>query len=79
MFGKRVTMVEHGIPDHIIRRVKMLSSPDLVLWSDQAINTAGRYLTLYQRDQDPATLAEAKTGAQVLLAIAEEMERRQAV
>ena len=64
------------IPDHITRRVQSLSLPDLVMWSDQAIMTSGRYLTLWQRTQDPENLAEAVIGAQVLLAIVDEITRR---
>lgn len=79
MFGRRKEpVVEYGIPEHIIRRVSMLPTPDLVMWSDQAINTVGRYLTLYQRDPSPDVIAEARTGAQVLAAIVEEMDRRNA-
>lgn len=75
MWGKRKD-IPTGIPEHIVRRVGMLPTGDLVEWADQAIYTTGRYLTLHQRTRDLADLDEALTGAQVLLAITEEMRRR---
>lgn len=65
-----------GIPPKITSRAQVLERADLTLWADQAISIAGRYLTMYQRSGDPAHLYEAQTGAQVLLAIVEEIRRR---
>ena len=64
------------IPDHVVRRVQSLSMEDLVLWSDQAISQTGRYMTLWQRTHDAEHLSEATIGAQVLMAIVDEISRR---
>lgn len=64
------------IPPQVSRRVAALASADLSDWADQAVYTAGRYLTLYRRSGDPKDLDEAATGAQVLLAIVEEIKQR---
>lgn len=75
MFSKK--HVESGIPEKIVTRVRKLPTSDLVDWADQAIYTTGRCLTTYQRERNPQFLQEAQTGAQVLLAITEEMLRRE--
>ncbi len=54
----------------------MLPTPDLTMWSDQAINSTGRALTLYNRTKDRALLDEAHMGAVAMLAIIEEIQRR---
>lgn len=68
--------VPSGIPKKIIDRVAVLSTPDLIQWADQAIYTTGRSLTANTREPSPDMLAEALTGARVLLAITEEIARR---
>lgn len=68
--------VPSGIPQKIIDRVAMLHTPDLVQWADQAIYTTGRSLTSHIREPSADLLAEALTGARVLLAITEEIARR---
>ena len=75
MFSKK--RVDAGIPEKIVSRVSKLPTSDLVDWSDQAIYTVGRCLTQFQRDREPQYLQEAQTGAQVLLAITDEMLRRE--
>lgn len=68
--------VPSGIPQKIIDRVAVLPTPDLVQWADQAIYTTGRSLTSHMRENSADMLNEALTGAQVLLAITEEIGRR---
>ena len=68
--------VDAGIPVKIVERVSKMSRDDLVAWSDQAIYTTGRYLTQYGRDGLEENLSEAHTGAQVLLAVTEELRKR---
>ena len=65
--------------DKISRRVASMSRSDLVAWSDQALYAVGRNLTAYQREPLPEYLQEAQTGAQALLAIVEEIKRREGV
>lgn len=66
-----------SIPAHITRRVAALPTADLTDWADQAIYTTGRYLTQYLKTREDAELAEAETGAQVLMAIIAELRQRQ--
>lgn len=73
----RKKYVDAAIPEKIVQRVSKLPTPDLVAWADQALYTTGRYVTAHVRDHSPEALDEAVTGSQVLLAIAEEMRRRQ--
>jgi hypothetical protein len=67
-----------GVSEKIVKRVQMLPSSDLVDWADQAIYSTGRCLTAYQRDRSKDMLAEAHVGAEVILAIVEEIQRRDA-
>jgi len=68
--------VPNGIPEKVMGRVRRLPMSDLTDWADQAICSTGRSLTAYQRDRVPEFLLEAQTGAQVLLAIVNEIRRR---
>jgi hypothetical protein len=56
--------------------VEKMAQADLIAWADQAIYSTGRSLTAYQRTDDDSYLNEAHTGAQVLLAIVNEVARR---
>ena len=69
--------VDPGIPERIVNRVRKCATSDLVDWSDQALFTTGRELTAFQRDRKPEHLDEALVGAQVLLAITQEIARRE--
>lgn len=60
----------------IASRVAKMSQDDLIAWSDQALYSAGRNLTQYQRDGLPEYLDEAETAAAVLSAIVAEIRRR---
>lgn len=62
----------------ISKRLSRLPEPDLIAWGDQAIYSTGRYLTAYQRERLPEYLDEAQAGAEALLAVVEEVRRRQA-
>lgn len=63
----------------IAQRLSRLPEADLIAWGDQAIYTTGRYLTAYQRERLPEYLDEARTGAEALLAVVDEVRRRQAL
>lgn len=73
---RRTKRAPAGISEKVLKRVGMLASADLIDWADQAISTTGRSLTAYQRDRSPDMLYEAHMGAEVLLAIVEEIQRR---
>jgi len=63
----------------IAKRLSRLPEADLVAWGDQAIYSTGRYLTAYQRERRPEYLDEARNGAEALMAVVEEIRRRQAL
>lgn len=73
---RRSKRLPTGVSEKVTKRVGMLTSADLVDWADQAISTTGRCLTAYQRDRSPDMLAEAHMGAEVVIAIVEEIQRR---
>lgn len=73
MWGKRPAPADEDV---VSRRVSRLADPDLVAWSDQALYTAGRYLTAYQRERAPEYLVEAEGAALALLAAIREVKRR---
>lgn len=60
----------------IASRVAKMSQDDLIALSDQALYSAGRNLTQYQRDGLPEYLDEADTAVAVLSAIVAEIRRR---
>ena len=60
----------------VAKRIARLPEADLIAWGDQAIYTTGRYLTAYQRERLPEYLDEARSGAEALLAVVEEIRRR---
>lgn len=72
MWRKRAPEVD----SKIAKRLSRLPEADLVAWGDQAIYATGRYLTAYQRERLPEYLDEARSGAEVLLAVVEEIRRR---
>lgn len=73
MWRKRAAAPE----SRISKRLSRLPEADLVAWGDQAIYSTGRYLTAYQRERLPEYLDEARTGAEALLAVVDEIRRRQ--
>lgn len=60
----------------IAKRLSRLPEADLIAWGDQAIYSTGRYLTAYQRERLPEYLDEARSGAEALLAVVEEIRQR---
>ena len=69
--------IQPGIPEKIIKRVGKLPTSDLNDWADQALYSAGRCLSAFEKTRDPAQLQEAQTASHVLYAIMEEIVRRE--
>ena len=67
-FNKEVSRVQ--------RRVATLPTPELLAWSDQIIYSIGRNLSAWQKSQHPATLDEARLGAEALHAIMDTLSER---
>jgi hypothetical protein len=60
----------------IQKRVASISTPDLVLWAENALYVIGKEITHHQRDKNVDSLYEAELGAEALLAITQELKKR---
>ena len=60
------------------KRVAMLSTSELLPWSEQAIYSLGRNLSSWQSSRDKFYLEEARIAAEVLHVITEELSKRTA-
>ena len=58
------------------KRVKTLPTSELLMWTDQIIYSTGRSLSAWQKSQHPASLGEARLGAESLFAIIDELSER---
>lgn len=58
------------------KRVASISTPELVVWGENALFTIGKSLTHGARNHDDTLLADAELGAEALLAITRELRRR---
>lgn len=57
-------------------RVSKMATQDLTQWVDQALYSIGKNLTQWSRTQDNAFLKESHMGADALLAVINELNRR---
>lgn len=58
------------------KRVATLATSELLPWSEQAIYALGRNLSAWQRTQESFYIQEARTAAQAIHAITEELCKR---
>lgn len=58
------------------RRVKSLSTPELLNWTDQIMYSVGRNLSAWQKTQYKDNLEEARLGAESLNAILDTLSER---
>ncbi len=58
------------------RRVKSLSTPELLNWTDQIMYSVGRNLSAWQKTQYKDNLEEARLGAESLSAILDTLSER---
>lgn len=63
-------------PTKIQKRVANISTPDLVMWAENALYVIGKEITHHQRDKSLESLYEARMGAEALLAITDELLKR---
>jgi len=63
-------------PTKIQKRVASISTPDLVMWAENALYVIGKEITHHQRDKSLESLHEARMGAEALLAITDELLKR---
>ena len=58
------------------RRVAKLPTDELILWGENALYAIGKDLTSWQRHRDAAGLGDAALGAEALVAVVAELQRR---
>jgi hypothetical protein len=63
-------------PTKLQKRIAGLSTSDLIGWAENALFVIGKGITHHPRDKDVTVLLEARMGAEALLAITEELIRR---
>lgn len=63
-------------PTKLQKRVEKIGTTDLVLWAENALFVIGKNLTHWTREHDNALLEEAHMGAEALMAITEELKKR---
>lgn len=66
----------HPQQSKLQKRVASISTNDLVGWAENALYVIGKEITHHQREKGPDALDEAKLGAEALLAIVEELQKR---
>lgn len=62
--------------EKVSKRVAKIPTGELEMWTDQAIYELGRCLTGYQKTRDMFYLNEARSGAEALHAVVEELYKR---
>ena len=60
----------------IQKRVAGISTPDLVMWAENALFVVGKDITTYLRTRSEESLEEADLGAEALYAITQELKQR---
>ena len=58
------------------KRIAKLPSDDLTKWADQALYGIGRNMSDWTKTVDPTYLDEAKLGAEALVAVMTELQKR---
>lgn len=79
MFGKRKSLNEE-LPEQVTRRAKMIPTPDLLGWAENAMYDAHRNLSSFRARTDapeaPMYFAETKQSVEALLAVLREIQDR---
>jgi hypothetical protein len=63
-------------PTKLEKRVAMISTPELVTWAENALYVIGKEVTGWMRTKEPALLDEALIGGEALVAIINELKKR---
>jgi hypothetical protein len=63
-------------PTKLEKRVASISTPDLVIWAENALYTIGKETTGWLKTKESFLLDEAELGAEALLAVIKELKKR---
>ncbi len=74
IFKKKKAGLQHQTS--IQKRVANISTPDLIMWVENALFVIGKEITHHQRNRNEESLLEAKMGAEALVAITDELLKR---
>jgi hypothetical protein len=58
------------------KRVSGIGTPDLIMWAENALFVIGKEVTHHQRTKSQDSLDEALLGAEALVAIIKELQKR---
>jgi len=75
-FFKKKTDWTKPFSEKVAKRVSKIPTADLEMWIDQSIYELGRCLSSYQKSREKVYLYEARSGAEALHAVVEELHRR---
>jgi len=65
--------------EKVAKRVSKIPTAELEMWIDQALYEVGRNMSNYQKGRDKAYLEDARSGAEALHAVVEELYKRATV
>jgi hypothetical protein len=75
-FNKKDKQWDKPFSEKVSKRVSKIPTGELELWTDQAIYELGRCLSGYHKSRDKFYLDEARSGAEALHAVVEELYKR---
>jgi hypothetical protein len=76
MFFKKKSEWTKPFSEKVAKRVSRIPTAELELWIDQSIYELGRCLSGYQKSRESIYLDEARSGAEALHAVVEELYKR---
>jgi hypothetical protein len=77
LFSKSSTW-DKPFSEKIAKRVSKIPTSELEMWVEQSIYEVGRCLSGYTKSREMVYLEEARTGAEALHAVVEELHKRHA-
>lgn len=62
--------------EKVAKRVARIPTAELEIWIDQTLYEVGRCISMYLKTRDEVYLKEARSGAEALHAVVEELHKR---
>jgi hypothetical protein len=76
LFNKKAKAWDKPFSEKVAKRVSKIPTAELEMWVDQAIYEVGRCLSGFSKNREQVFLDEARTGAEALHAVVEELHKR---